>query len=181
MLFKLSVNSGERCIFKVASGKALCDKGKHMPYDEKGEFYWEPMQDTTARIPNAPKKRTNLPLLRLRMNDEQRKGFTIALKYGARGTSVAVRAGKFSLGQAVVSACREIGTENTVRALEEAGNPEWSFCAIRYAPGITQSQRSSLAKTLTLRWFDQAQWVLENMPHVPDDEREVLKWLLGTR
>ena|SRR3989344_1971497 len=127
------------------------------------------------------KPRTNRPLLCHKMTNEQCAGFEFAFKYGARNTAISIRAGKASLGQAVVNACREIGTEQVVGALIDAQNPEWSLCAIRYAPEITQVQRELLVKTLTERWFDQAQWALENMSHWSDEERAVLKWVAQQR
>lgn len=127
------------------------------------------------------KKRTNLPLLRHRMSDEERAGFVLAFRYRARKTAVAIRAGKMSLGMAMMSACREIGTDAVVTALEEAKNPEWSFCAIRYASGITRLQRELLVKSLTERWFNQAQWALINMRSLSPEEKDVLNWVMHQR
>lgn len=152
-----------------------------MPYDENDEFYWEPMRDATAKVPSRSRKRTNLPLLRHRMDDEQRAGFALAMKYGAQKTALTIRVGKVSLGQAIVSACREIGTEFVVNAFEEARNPEWSLCAIRYAPGITQTQRELLVCILTDRWFDQAEWSLKNMTSLSSDEKKILAWVTQQR
>ena len=150
-----------------------------MPYNDKGEFYWEPLQDTNASHPNRPRKRSGLPLLLYRMNNEQRAGFKIALEYGARQTAVAIRANKSSLGAAIVHASQEIGINRMVCALAEVNNPEWSLCAIRYALGITCAQREVLAETIDAKWLGHARWVLDTMTQISDKERQILRWLVS--
>lgn len=151
-----------------------------MPHNENGEFYWEPLQHTQYRAPKVPKKsRTNHSLLTYRMSDEARAGFALARAHGARRTATMIRVGKANLGQAIIHACHEIGTDKVVTALVAARNPEWNLCVLRYAPGITREQRSALATTLDKKSLDQARWALKNIIHLTDDEKKVLVELIG--
>ena len=76
-------------------------------------------------------------------------------------------------------ACKEIGITRLVEVLIVERNPEWSFCAIRYAPGITHRGREILAMHLTENEFSHARWALETRSDLSDIERRVLLKLTG--
>jgi hypothetical protein len=115
------------------------------------------------------------------MNEEQRSGYALALKNGARKTAALIRASKVTVGPALISACREIGTSAVVKALSGNGIPAWSFVLIRYAPGINEEERKSLLPTLDNEQFAHAEWTLHHMSGLPKAERDTLTWLLQQR
>ncbi len=124
----------------------------------------------------------NKSLLQHRMNEEARVGYALALKYGARKTAALIRLGRFaSYGPAIACAWRELDMAKTVSALIEIGNPDWAFCAIRYAPNITAAQRQSLIPVLSEDCFKRAEWQLTHIIHLSDDEKKNVQWIIDQR
>ena len=123
-----------------------------------------------------PVIRTNMPLIRFRMNEEQRTAYALALRFGAKQTAAWIRASKANVGPAIVLACREVGTPKVVEAFLEAKRSEWSACAIRYAPGITEEERGKLSVHLTAADIKHAKWALGGN-FIPQDEQRILLWM----
>ena len=121
--------------------------------------------------------RTNVPLIRHRMSDEQRAGYTLAMKCGAKKTAAKIRANKASMGAAIVNASKEIGTEHVIQALVDAENPWWALCAIRYAPHIQWWHRGRLSMLLMHEQYEHVKWVLRNFHHLSKEEAQVLRWI----
>ena len=151
-----------------------------MPYNEQGEFYWEPLRDTKTMALKLPrKKRTGFPLLQHRMDAEQRAAFALASEYNLREIAIKIRAGRLGHGQVFVTVCDAIGVDRLIEILIGAQNPSWSFWAIQYAPGISQTQRELLVRMLTEKEFEHARWSLDHMKlHMPKERRSILEWLL---
>ena len=123
------------------------------------------------------KQRTNLPLIRYRMDDEHRIAYALAMKHGAKKTAALIRANKASVGRAIISACKEIGTERVVQALVDAENPWLALCAIRYAPLIQWWHRGRLSMLLMDEQYAHVKWVLKNFHHLPKEDAQVLRWI----
>lgn len=111
------------------------------------------------------------------MTDEQRAGYALAMKYGAKKTAALIRANKASVGRAIISACEEIGVDQVTIAIEESENPWWALCAIRYAPRIQWWHRALLSTWLTDEQHKYAAWVLTTFSHLSKDEIKILKWV----
>lgn len=115
------------------------------------------------------------------MTDEHRAGYALALQIGARHTAALIRAGKASVGYAVICLYKEVGARIATRALFEAQNPRWALCAIRYVPDLQKKHRFALSLVLTVSEITFAGWVLANMRFLDDKERKVLEWVCSLK
>ncbi len=114
-----------------------------------------------------------------RMTREEQIGYMQARYIGARKTAVAIRAGKCSIGQALVMAEREIGPAGVWFILRKVCVVEWSLAALRYLPSLTDAQRQDLLYTIDQRGIKHAKWALENMSHLGEHEKKMLESIVS--
>lgn len=113
-----------------------------------------------------------------RMPEEQQKGYRLAMRYGAKKTAAGIRAGKYSIGQALIRAEREIGVNKVFFALQKAREPMWSLAALRYLTMLDPKHHFWLRTTINTRALRHAKWALEKMSHLGEHETKMLKFIL---